>query len=380
MKHVLQSLAFVLLLSVVMSAQTVCFNATGITTTITGASTILDSNRDGKLDVAILAHSKVGNATLTESYLGNGNGTFTPLKAYPGPGIPYAIRAGDFNGDGNPDLAIGFLAHKGTGGIVSTLLGNGDGTFGNPHNVQVARRVDQLVTGDFNGDGKLDVAATTGQDFSHAADVELLLGNGDGSLQAPIVVSTFPYYTPALTTADLNHDGKLDLVTLGGDSTGANQVLTVLLGNGDGTFQSAVTYTDGTNQKPAGIAVADVDGDGNLDVIAPATPGLDVFYGTGSGTLTGPNSISMFLTPSAVAAIDIFGNGREDLVAGIYNGSLGIAVNNGNKNFSVQYMGVSDDPGIPQIGDFNNDGKADVLFPFNTGGTGTGITVLLNCS
>lgn len=380
MKHFLVALGFSLLASVTLSAQTVCFNATGITTTTTGASTILDSNRDGKLDVAILAHSKVGNATLTESYFGNGNGTFTPLKAYPGPGIPYAISTGDFNGDGNSDLAIGFLAHKGTAGIVSTLLGNGDGTFGNAHDVQTARKVDQLVVGDFNGDGKLDVAVTTGQDFTHAADVELLLGNGDGSLQAPIVVTTLPYYTPALAAGDLNHDGKLDLVTLGGDATGANQVVTVLIGNGDGTFQSAVTYSDGANQKPAGIAVADIDGDGNLDVVAPATAGLDIFYGSASGTLTGPNSISMFLPPNSVAAIDIFGNRRQDLVAGIYTGSMGIAVNNGNRNFSVQYMGVSDDPGIPQIGDFNNDGKTDVLFPFNSGGSDTGVTVLLNCS
>jgi len=380
MKRLLFAFVPLLLVSVSMAAQTVCFNPTGITTTLPGAAAILDSNRDGKLDLALLAQSRVGNHLLTESYLGKGDGTFTPVKAYPGPGTAYAIGAGDFNGDGNPDLAIGFLAHTGKAGIVGVLLGNGDGTFGNPHNVQTARKVDRLVIGDFNGDGKLDVAVTTGQDFSHAADVELLLGNGDGSLQAPIVVTTLPYYTPALAAADLNHDGKLDVVTLGGDATGANQVLTVLLGNGDGTFQSAATYSDGTNQKPSGIALADVDGDGNLDVVAPATAGLDVFYGTGSGTLTGPSSISMFLPPSSVAAIDIFGNGRKDLVAGIYTGSLGIAVNNGNKNFSVQYTGVGNDPGIPQVGDFNNDGKTDLLFPFNSGGSDAGVTVLLNCS
>lgn len=371
---------FLLMVYAAMSAQTVCFNPTAISTSNPLAVTILDSNRDGKLDVALTAQSTIGNAILTESYLGNGNGTFAPLKAYPGPGIAYAIGTGDFNGDGNPDLAIGFLAHKGKAGIVSTLLGNGDGTFGNAHNVQVASRVDHLVIGDFNGDGKLDVAVTTGQDYGHAGDLELVLGNGDGSLQAPIVVTTFPYYTPALSAADLNHDGKLDLVTVGGDSTGANQVLTVLLGNGDGTFQSAVTYADGSNQKPGGIALADIDGDGNLDVVAPATAGLDVFYGAGNGTLTGPNSISLFLPPSAVSAIDIFGNGRKNLVAGIYTGSLGIVVNNGNKNFSVQYMSVGADPGIPQVGDFNNDGKTDLLFPYNEGGSETGIMVLLNCS
>ena len=379
MKRLLLS-AFLVMVSVAAIAQTVCFNPTGIFTKTPLALTILDSNRDGKLDVALSAQSSGGNNTLTESYLGKGDGTFTALKAYPGPGIPYAIAAGDFNGDGNPDLAIGFLAHKGKAGIVSILLGNGDGTFGNPHNVQVAHKVDAVVIGDFNGDGKLDVAAATGQDFTHAADVELLLGNGDGSLQAPIIATTFPYFTPALSAADLNHDGKLDLVALGGDATGANQMLTVLLGNGDGTFQSAVTYADGTNQKPGGIALADLDGDGNLDVVAPSTAGLDVFYGSGNGVLTGPNSISLFLSPGAVSAIDIFGNGRKDLVAGIYTGSLGIAVNNGSRNFSVQYMSVGADPGIPQIGDFNNDGKNDVLFPYNVGGTETGIYVLLNCS
>ncbi len=380
MKYFQPGFLFLLLLSAAASAQTVCFNSTGIATTLPEAATILDSNRDGTLDLALLAHSKVGNAYLTESYLGKGNGTFSALKAYTGPGTPYAVAAGDFNGDGNPDLAIGFMAHTGVAGVVSVLLGNGDGTFGNAHNILTKRVVDHLVLGDFNGDGKLDVAVATGQDFSHAFDIELLLGNGDGSLQSPIIETTFSYYTPAISAGDLNHDGKLDLVTVGGDTTGANQMLTVLLGNGDGTFQSGVTYADGTNQKPSAIALADLDGDGNLDVVTPATPGLDVFYGTGTGALSGPNSISMFLSPSAVSAIDIFGNGRQDLVAGVYTGSLGIAVNNGSKNFSVQYMSVPDDPGIPQIGDFNNDGKNDVLFPYNEGGSSTGVYVLLNCS
>ena len=374
MKLALPFLAALILFSASASGQTACFNGTGVNTSGPLAAAVLDSNLDGKLDVALAETTTVGNSSITASYIGAGNGTFSPLTAYHGPGTPLAVASGDFNGDGKPDVAIGFWAHNGNAGNVGILLGNGDGTFGNPHGVRTAIRVAALVTGDFNGDGKLDVAATTGALFHSEGDIELLLGNGDGSLQAPIVITSAPYDAVGLAAVDLNHDGNLDLVAHGGNASNTGQMLTVLLGNGDGSFQAPATYSAGTNSSGR-IAVDDIDGDGNLDVVTPSDPGLFVFYGTGTGTLSAPATIALTLPPTSVVSIDIFRNGRKDLVAAIYTGLVGIAVNNGNRTFTVQYTNAGNS--VISAADFNNDGKTDLLFLQSEPNS---ITVLLNCS
>jgi hypothetical protein len=242
MKALTSACCFFLLCITTSFAQTVCFNEVD---TVTGPdpmrAVLLDSNNDGKLDLGLIAGSTIGNAFGTNSLLGNGDGTFTKVKAYHGPVTPSSVAAGDFNGDGKTDLALSFSTN--TGGLVGILLGNGDGTFGNVHQVTTAKAVDAIVTGDFNLDGKIDVAITTGPYASAGADIELLLGNGDGTLQAPTVVTSLPWYTTALSVADLNADGKLDLISDGGNTNDNGQVLTVLLGNGDDTFQPPQHYT-----------------------------------------------------------------------------------------------------------------------------------------
>src|SRR5215472_17123341 len=351
--------ASLLLMATLSSAQTVCFNEVD---TATGANplraVLLDSNKDGKVDFALLRSFGLND---TNSALGNGDGTFTKVKTYKGPRNPTSITSGDFNNDGNLDLAISFNSPLTNTGIVGILLGNGDGTFGNAHTVTTLHPADTIAAGDFNRDGNLDVAITTGVFASSPDDIELLLGNGDGTLQPATVVASLPWYTTVLSVTDLNADGKLDLVSDGGDTNGNGEVLTVLLGNGNGTFQTPATY----HQSLGGgqIAVADMNGDGKIDVVVPGGPGFLIYYGTGTGTLTGPSSVSVAASPLSVVALDIFGNGLLDLVGSDSSGSsrIAIAVNNGDGTFTSQTYNVLSTNYYVYAADFNNDGKTDVL-------------------
>jgi hypothetical protein len=378
MKALTSACCFFLLCITTSFAQTVCFNEVD---TVTGPdpmrAVLLDSNNDGKLDLGLIAGSTIGNAFGTNSLLGNGDGTFTKVKAYHGPVTPSSVAAGDFNGDGKTDLALSFSTN--TGGLVGILLGNGDGTFGNVHQVTTAKAVDAIVTGDFNLDGKIDVAITTGPYASAGADIELLLGNGDGTLQAPTVVTSLPWYTTALSVADLNADGKLDLISDGGNTNDNGQVLTVLLGNGDDTFHPPQHYTSSSLTVAQTFAVAELNQDGKLDIAVPAAGGIDVFFGTGTGTLTGPTLISIPTGPLSVTALDIFGNGLQDLVGsqGFGGNVIGIAVNKGNGTFTSQSFNVRSTNYYLYSGDVNNDGKPDLVVLFIDNSS---FGVLLNCS
>lgn len=360
------------------SAQTVCFNEVDTSTGpgLTRA-TILDSNGNGKLDLGLIARGINGFAFGIDSLLGNGDGAFSKVKAYHGPGFPTSLTTGDFNNDGKADLAIAFDITSNSTGAVAILLGNGDGTFGSVHSVKTALSVETLVAGDFNGDGKLDIAITTDQFNTAHADIELLLGNGDGSLQSPTVVTPLPWETLALSVADLNADGKLDLISYGYNTNGNGQVVNVLLGNGNGTFQTPVPYTGSLTTGQ--FAVADFNGDGKLDVAVPGTSAIAIFNGTGTGALTGPTSVLIPTSPLSLAAIDIFGDGRLSIVGSDGSGSsrIGIAVNNGNGTFTSQSFTVGGVNYELYAGDFNNDGKTDILILYNDLPK---IGVLLNCS
>src|ERR1035437_3155166 len=172
----------------------------------------------------------------------------------------YSVAVGDFNGDGKLDLVVN---NAGSAGTVSVLLGNGDGTFQAPINSAAGTASRSLVVGDFNGDGKLDLA------MGANGAVSVLLGNGDGTFQAPINsdAGRDPMWVAA---GDFNRDGKLDLVVANKGTLANNfsdSSVLVLLGNGDGTFQAAAEYGPVVN--PYCVAVGDFNGDGNLDLAVP---------------------------------------------------------------------------------------------------------------
>src|SRR5882762_3258694 len=218
-----------------------------------------DFNGDGNLDV--VAIESMGSSWMGQIYLGNGNGTLTQSGAIgtsSGGGATNFVISADFNHDGYSDL---YLTASNLGSQwFSILLGIGDGTFsyGWRYQEQWVGGYGRAAVGDFNGDGKLDIAAP---DWS---TTEIFLGNGDGNFQNP--TTTFGGNDPYLITADMNHDGKLDLIL---DNC-------IALGKGDGTFSFARcgAYSGQT------AAVGDFNGDGHLDVAVTGA----ILLGAGDGT------------------------------------------------------------------------------------------------
>ena len=271
-----------------------------------GGIAVGDFNGDGIQDLAISNSSDNTVVVL----LGNGDGTFTQVASSPATGIqPAGLTVGDFNGDGVADLAVVNGDNSGSG-TLSILLGNGDGTFtAAAESPAVGSGAFAIVTADFNGDGKADLAVTNEQDDN----LTILIGNGDGTFVAaasPTVTS----YCLDIVSADFNGDGIPDLAvsfTNGG-------LVEVLLGNGDGTFTAAPAFPSGQIQAVA-LAVADFNEDGIPDLAilsASATSGVFVFLGNGDGTFVqSPMIPAAGYFPSILVTADFNGDGRPDLAA-----------------------------------------------------------------
>lgn len=274
-----------------------------------------DFNGDGHLDLA------VGDSYIAV-FLGNDSGTFQPPVDY-GVGVGNGpVSIGDFNDDGKLDV-IGINVS----GELSVLLGNGDGTFGLPVNSSVgvyATQAYALALADFNHDGKLDVAAfVTNPEAPQQPQLEILSGNGDGTFSIGASY-TFPFRPTTIAVGDLNGDGIPDLVV--GISVTTPASVEVLLGNGDGTFQPPIITAAGN--EISSIAVADFNGDGKLDVALSNTGWNDVslLLGNGNGTFQFPMQFSSGLEsigvgPTGVLAVaDFDGNGSPDLAVVEANG------------------------------------------------------------
>lgn len=226
-----------------------------------------DFNRDNKLDLAV-ANSLDDNITIL---LGHGDGTFSAAGTFSAPAGPFSLAVGDFNADGKLDIASSNIASN----SVTVLLGVGDGTFGAPSTVP-SNGGFAVSTGDFNGDGKLDLAVSNQNDST----VSILLGNGDGTfaeVASCCGMSTGLTLTFDMSAGDFNGDGKLDLALSILDIKPLLPVsyVVMLLGNGDGTF----TATDFSLLLPvetAVMAAGDFNGDGKLDFATGSNPDGEV--------------------------------------------------------------------------------------------------------
>lgn len=267
-----------------------------------------DFNGDGKTDLAVASYGLTGvpgNAPSVAILLSNGDGTFTQAAANLGTGdTPGSLTTGDFNGDGNLDLAV---ANAGSN-TLTILLGNGDGTFTAAASPATGNSPSSVAVGDFNGDGKPDLAVTN----AASNTVSILLGHGDGTFTAAASPATNSNPL-SVAVGDFNGDGNADLAV----ANEAGNTITILLGNGDGTFTAASNLAI---VGPNSIAVGDFNGDGIAD-LAVGGRGAAVLLGNGDGTFTASATLSTFtIAPQAVVAADFNGDGRTDVADSTVNG------------------------------------------------------------
>jgi dienelactone hydrolase len=321
-----------------------------------------DFNGDGKLDLAV-----TNNLDNTVSiFTGNGDGTFKALGTAATGQSPGGFAAADFNGDGKLDLAIPNSA------TVSILLGKGDGTFETRVEYSTGQGANTVAVGDFNRDGKLDLAvANYGPGFLNST-VSILLGNGNGSFQ-PQVAYAAGVNPAGVLVGDFNRDGKLDLAVVNNNSPDG---ISILLGNGDGSFQNPVFYPLGRSPR-MGI-VADFNSDGKLD-LAVANDGdndVSILLGNGDGSFRAPVNYPVGAGPNALRGADFNGDGKLDLVTANQSGnSVSVLLGNGDGTFQAHtdYSAGLETYSIA-VGDFNADGRLDVALADHRGNT---VSVLL---
>ena len=308
-----------------------------------------DFNGDGNLDLAGCSTNSV--AVL----LGNGDGTFQAqqLTTVTTGASCYFVATGDINGDGKLDLVS-------TDGLnVGVSLGKGDGTFIPIVMYSVPGGATAIKLGDFNNDGKLDVAAVDCCSGTSVNQVNILIGNGDGTLQLPVPYST-GNGAVALADGDFNQDGNLDLVV----ANSQDNTISVLLGVGDGTFLTQQTYP--VSGSASDIAASDFNGDGKPDLVVASTTGFAgdfVLLGNGDGSFQTFVPYSLNTYPGSLTVTDLNGDGKQDLVS---TGNEGITVQLGNGDGTFQpVINYATSSGIPNIavasGDFNSDLRLDIV-------------------
>ncbi|MCU1302954.1 MAG: hypothetical protein JWQ87_3238 [Candidatus Sulfotelmatobacter sp.] len=335
---------------------------------------VADLNGDGFQDLVVTN----GADNTVSVLLGNGKGDFI-AKTPPATGIsPVSVAIADFNGDHIPDLAVANSA----GNSVSILLGAGSGKFQPATNINAGSYPQSVAVGDFNGDGHVDLAVADGS----GNGVTTLLGNGDGTFMSGVQYASGAK-TVSATVADVNGDKKQDLIVVNADLLPGQ--ITVLLGNGDGTFQSGLNYGSTkrlTITNPQGITSADFNCDGKPD-LAVANAGnntVGLLFGNGDGTFRAGLSLGAGHPPVAIVTADFNHDGFADL-ATVNPASGDVTVLLANPTCTgfklpVNYnLGVGVSPVSLAAADFNGDGVPDIVVANSGNSTNPGgIIVLLN--
>jgi hypothetical protein len=342
--------------------------------------TIGDFNHDGRLDIMV-GDGGVGQGNVNSVYLGNGDGSFTFASSFTSPDPASSALTGDFNGDGNSDVVLTY------GQIGSIYLNNGDGTFaisdsvfgaatliadfnndgepdiatpnsillaqgngkfeGNPVSMLPTATIVAGIIGDFNNDGIPDMAVTD------PTSVYILLGDGQGKFSVAQTGVTGNGLN-GLATADLNGDGNLDLVILDGSNT-----LELVLGNGDGSFGSPMIVSQNMHYYLFQIGVADFNSDHKPDLALLHSGQLTIFLGNGDGTFGAPIIYPAGSGPTSMAVADFNNDGKLDIAA---DGSTNLAMLVGNGDGTFQPATLSPSvSGIYGVADLDHDGNLDLV-------------------
>jgi len=335
---------------------------------------VADFNNDGRPD-AVVADGAVNASTITV-LIGNGAGSFArhdygpfPLVYTPS-GTPQitSVATGDLNGDGNADIVFNTFQ----GEYEGVLLGNGDGTFQPVRTINI-QPLDQAIptavaVGDMNGDGKPDLVIT--RTWPQGA-VQILPGNGDGTFTRGSRIASGGQKPDGLTLADMNGDGNLDAVVANYDTNGNGQNVSVLFGDGRGGWAGSETYSV-TNMQGGNIAIAhpvtvgDLNGDGYPDVSVGTTTGgsATVLYGSASGALTAASIDLRFgAAPWDVAFADMNADDIPDVVTADRS-TIYALTGTGGGSFGAATGRLELYPSTPTwlaVADFNGDGLPDVL-------------------
>jgi large repetitive protein len=280
-----------------------------------------DFTGSGVLDLAVANE----NTDSVSVFLNRGDGTFGPPISYAVGQAPVSLVAADF-GNGHVDLAT----TNSNSDDISVLLGNGDGTFQSQLRFGVGTAPGEIVSADFNDDGRPDLAVAN----AGSSDVSVLLGRGDGTFQDQLTnpIGSDP---KSVISVDLNHDSYDDVVTADYNSNDVS----VLMGNGDGTFSAARSFPAGLH--PTAVVAGEFNGDGRVDLAVTdaggtggAGEGVSILLGNGDGTFTFAGSYSAGALPISIAAGDFTGNGILDLaVANVDSDDVTILFGDGHGRF-----------------------------------------------
>jgi len=293
-----------------------------------------------------------------------GSGTFVQSSTPFVGSSPRSVTTGDFNGDGYLDLAAANLNSN----TVSILLNNGNGSFTQSSTPTVGSGPYSVTTGDFNGDGYLDLAAANYYSYT----VSILLNNGSGSFTQSSTPSV-GIYPMSVTAGDFNGDGYLDLVA----ANSSSNTVSILLNNGSGSFTQNSTPSVGSS--PRSVTTGDFNGDGYLDLAVANfnSSTVSILLNNRSGSFTQSSTPSVGSGPYSVTTGDFNGDGYLDLAAAnYYSYTVSILLNNGSGSFTQSSApSIGSYPMSVTAGDFNGDGYLDLVAANSSSNT---VSILLN--
>jgi hypothetical protein len=317
-----------------------------------------------RVRLSLIAGLSICAAFLPSAFANHRTGTFA---------LPELIAVGDFNGDGNVDLAVNVTGFD----MVAIFLGDGKGGFTLQGHVGLDTLPKGLAAGDMNRDGHLDLVSCTAWGYT----MKLLLGDGLAGF-SPANVLKGDGEPTRLVLRDFNNDGNLDIAVNAPDEG----KIIIYFGDGKGGFAIPATELE-HYPKPFGLAAGNFNGDHNLDIVTttrtginPGTAHLAVLLGDGNGDFTQSAFLPVMSRPSSVQVADLNRDGKLDIVA------AGAEPHNGEGNFVATYLGdgaghatlkqaislgSGNLKGDIAVGDFNEDGIPDVAYPLTSTSSGT---------